>query len=65
MDKRERIGGSEGDDERGGLEGQRGMMRGEDWRVRGVHSHQTLEKVVRGKNLDVYEGYFGMVVRGI
>ena len=31
-------------------------------------SHQTLKKVVRGKNLDVYEGYFkgyfGMVVRG-
>ena len=25
----------------------------------------TVKKVVMGKNVDVYEGYFGMVVRGI
>ena len=29
------------------------------------HSHQTLKTAVRGKNLDVYEGYFGKVVRGL
>ena len=32
----------------------------EDERWRG-YSHQTLKKAVRGKNLDVYEGYFGVV----
>ena len=28
-----------------------------------LHSHQTLRKAVRGKNLDVYEGYLGKGVK--
>ena len=30
----------------------------------GGHSHQTLKKAVRGKNLDVYEGYFRGILDG-
>ena len=29
------------------------------------HSRQTLKKAVVGKNFDVYEGYFGTIVRGV